>query len=201
MRRIGVYGGTFDPIHIGHLAIAEEVRYALALEQVIFVPALRQPLKDDAQGATPAQRLEMVRLACASNPAFIVSDHDFRRPPPSYTFDLLAALQAELDPDVDLFFIIGADAVRDLPRWYRAAEILDLVRLAVVNRPGHRLDVAALEPYLPTIRSRCTLVEGPCLDVSSSDLRIRLATGRPTRYQIPDVVLAYIAQHTLYRTV
>ncbi|NTW96954.1 MAG: nicotinate-nucleotide adenylyltransferase [Oscillochloris sp.] len=198
-RRVGIYGGTFDPIHIGHLVIAEDARYALGLDQVLFVPASRQPLKDETQGATPAQRLEMVRLACASNPHFAASDVDLRRPPPSYTVDTLSSLRAEADPATELLFIIGADAARDMPRWYRAAEIIRLVRLAVIGRPGYSLDLADLEARLPGIGARCTMIDGPRLDVSSSDLRARLAAGRPTRYQIPDPVLAYIAQHGLYR--
>jgi nicotinate-nucleotide adenylyltransferase len=199
VHRIGIYGGTFDPIHIGHLAIAEDARYALALDQVLFVPAARQPLKGDSQGAAPTQRLQMTRLACASNPFFVVSDLELRRPPPSYTVDTLASLRAEADPATELFFIIGADAARDLPRWYRAAEIIQLVYLTVVGRPGYHLDLAELEARMPGIGARCTLIDGPQLDVSSSDLRARLATGRPTRYQILDPVLAYIAQHGLYR--
>jgi nicotinate-nucleotide adenylyltransferase len=198
-QRIGIYGGTFDPVHIGHLAIAEDARHALGLAQVLFVPAARQPLKDDAQGATPAQRLEMVRLACASNPCFAASDVELRRPPPSYTVDTLAALRAAADPATELVFILGADAARDLPRWHRAAEIPRLVRLAIVGRPGYSLRLAELEARLPGISAYCTLLAGPRLEVSSSDLRARLAAGRPTRYQIPDPVLAYIAQHRLYR--
>ncbi len=198
-QRIGIYGGTFDPIHIGHLAIAEESRHALDLDYVIFVPASRQPLKADFQGALPAQRLAMVGLACAGNPQFIASDIDLRRPPPSYTVDTLAALRAETDPADDLVFILGTDAARDFPRWYRAAEMLRLVRLAIVGRPGYHLNVAQLEADLPGIGERCTLITGPRLDVSSSELRARLVSNRPTRYQIPDPVLAYIAAHGLYR--
>ncbi|MBX0326821.1 nicotinate-nucleotide adenylyltransferase [Oscillochloris sp. ZM17-4] len=198
-QRIGIYGGTFDPIHIGHLAIAEEARYALGLGQVLFVPAARQPLKDDAQGATPEQRLVMARMACATNPHFAVSDLELRRPPPSYTVDTLSTLRAELDIATELVFILGADAARDLPRWHRAAEITRLVHLAIVGRPGYSLDLAALESRLSGVGERCTLIAGPRLDVSSSDLRARLALGRPARYQIPDPVLDYIAEHGLYR--
>jgi nicotinate-nucleotide adenylyltransferase len=198
-QRIGIYGGTFDPIHIGHLAIAEEARYALDLAEVIFVPASRQPLKGEAQGASAAQRLAMVRLACAGNPRFRASDIELRRPPPSYTIDTLMALRAEADPAATLVFILGADAARDLPRWYRAAEIIRLVRLAIVGRPGVDLSMAQLEASLPGIADRCDLIDGPRLEVSSSDLRARLAAGRPTRYQIPDPVLAYIAEHRLYQ--
>jgi nicotinate-nucleotide adenylyltransferase len=198
-QRIGIYGGSFDPIHIGHLAIAEEAGHALHLREVLFVPASRQPLKGGAQGASAPQRLEMARLACAGNPRFRVSDIELRRPPPSYTVDTLAALRAEAGPGAELIFILGADAARDLPRWHRAAEILGLARLAIVGRPGVELRVERLEADLPGIAERCDLIDGPRLEVSSSDLRARLASGRPARYQIPDPVLAYIDAHRLYQ--
>ncbi len=199
VQRIGIYGGTFDPIHIGHLALAEDARHALGLDYVIFVPASRQPLKAHLQGASPAQRLAMVHLACATNPHFIVSDVDLRRPPPSYTVDTLAALRAETGSATDLVFILGSDAARDLPRWHRATEIIDLVRLAIVGRPGYHLNLAQLEADLPGIAQRSTLIVGPRLEVSSSELRARLISDRPARYQIPDPVLAYIVEHGLYR--
>ncbi|MEI7644292.1 MAG: nicotinate-nucleotide adenylyltransferase [Chloroflexales bacterium] len=198
-QRIGIYGGSFDPIHIGHLATAEDARHALGLDHVIFVPASRQPLKADFQGASPDQRLAMVSLACRENPRFVASDVDLRRPPPSYTVDTLAVLRAETDPGADLVFILGADAARDLPRWHRATEIIRLVRLAIVGRPGYHLNLAQLEADLPGISARCTTVTGPRLEISSSELRARIVSGRPARYQIPDPVLAYIVEHGLYR--
>lgn len=197
-QRIGIYGGTFDPIHIGHLAIAEEAGHALDLAEVLFVPAARQPLKGEAQGASAAQRLVMTRLACVGNPRFRVSDIELRRPPPSYTIDTLLALRAEVGPAASLVFILGADAARDLPRWHRAAEIMGLARLAIVGRPGVELSMERLEAALPGVAARCDLIDGPRLEVSSSDLRERLASGRPARYQIPDPVLAYIAEQRLY---
>jgi nicotinate-nucleotide adenylyltransferase len=199
MRRIGIYGGSFDPIHIGHLAIAEDARYALDLVQVVFIPAARQPLKSDAQVTSGVHRLAMTRLACQSNSAFKVSDIELRRPPPSYTVDTLTALRAEFAGASELVFILGADAARDLHRWYRAAEIPHLAHLAIVGRPGYGVDLAALTTALPGLAGRYTLIDGPHLEVSSSDLRLRLAAGRPTRYQIPDPVLAHIAEHELYR--
>ncbi|NTW04070.1 MAG: nicotinate (nicotinamide) nucleotide adenylyltransferase, partial [Oscillochloris sp.] len=186
------------PIHIGHLAIAEDARDAIGLDQVLFVPAAHQPLKGETYVASPAQRLEMVRLACATNQYFCVSDVDLRRPPPSYTIDTLVELRAEADP-AELVFILGVDAAHSLPRWHRAAEIISLVHLAVIGRPGYSLSLTELERLLPGISQRCLLVSGPQLDVSSSELRKRLAVGRTVRYQIPDPVLAYIIEHGLYR--
>ncbi len=197
-QRIGIYGGTFDPVHIGHLAIAEEVRWALHLDQVIFVPAAHQPLKGSAPLADALHRLEMLRLACASNPTFAVSDLELHRPPPSYTRDTLVSLRHHLPPASDLTLIIGSDAARHLPHWYRIHEILRLAHLAIVARPDHPCDLAELEARLPGVSRRTTLVEGPRLAVSSTDLRVRLTTGRPTRYQLPDAVLGYITHHGLY---
>lgn len=195
--RLGIYGGSFDPIHIGHLAIAEEARVALGLASVAFVPAIRQPLKGQAQ-VGPDHRLAMVQLACESNPAFYAEDLELRRPPPSYTIDTLAELRRRHGPGPELWFVLGADATRDLPRWHRADELLALARFAIVDRPGYLLDLAALEAQLPGLSERCVVLAGPRLDIASSELRRRLAAGRPVRYQIPEAVRSYIAAHGLY---
>lgn len=197
--RVGVYGGTFDPIHIGHLAIAEEVRHTLGLQQVRFIPAAHQPLKDDPPQASASHRLAMVRLACADNPAFVPDDCELRRPPPSYTIATLEHLRAELGPSVELWLVIGADAARELPRWHRIDAILDLARLAIMARPGCPFEPAALEQAVPASVGRYMFLDGPHLDLSSTDLRRRLAMGRPIRYLTPDSVRQYIVEHSLYR--
>jgi nicotinate-nucleotide adenylyltransferase len=195
--RTGILGGTFDPIHYGHLAIAEEARVALGFGQVLLVPAARQPLKGGEHAATPAQRLEMARLACASNPAFAVSPIEIEREGLSYTVDTLRALRdAGLG---ELYFILGADAAAELHRWHSAREIAALARIVAVGRPGVALDVAALDRDLPGIAARLTILEGPGLEISSTDLRERVVAGRPIRYQTPDAVAEYIAAHGLYR--
>jgi nicotinate-nucleotide adenylyltransferase len=196
--RIGVFGGTFDPIHFGHLAIAEEARVALGLSQVIFVPAARQPLKGQAPQAAD-QRLAMVCLACADHQAFSVDDLELRRPPPSYTSDTLALLRERLDPAAELWFILGADAARELPRWHHVEALSRLARLAIVGRPGHQIDLVTLHRVLPALADRAVLIEGPQLEISSSDLRRRLATGRPVRYQLPELVRSFILSHQLYQ--
>jgi nicotinate-nucleotide adenylyltransferase len=198
IHRIGIYGGTFDPIHIAHLAIAEEARWALDLQRVIFVPAARQPFKGEATAADPEHRLTMTRLACAANPAFAASAIDIQRPPPSYTVETLTAFRARFGAQVDLTFILGADAARDLPRWHRAAELLTLARFAVIGRPGVTVDLALLEAELPGVTDRLTVISGPQLAIASTELRQRLATGQPVRYQIPEPVCAYIHAHGLY---
>lgn len=196
---VGVYGGTFDPIHIAHLAIAEEVRWALALQQVRFVPAALQPLKGAPPGATPAQRLAMIRLACADNPAFVPDDLELRRPPPSYTVETLEHLRARSGLGVELWFIVGADAACDLPRWRRVADLVTLARLAIVERPGHTFDPIAFEQAVPAAAGRYRLLDGPRLDLSSTEIRRRVATGRPVRYLVPEAVRQYIVDQGLYR--
>lgn len=196
--RIGIYGGSFDPLHIGHLAIAEEARATLGLASVAFVPAARQPLKGQAQGA-PDHRLSMVRLACAGNSAFYADDLELRRPPPSYTVDTLLSFRERHPPPAELWFVVGADAARDLPRWHRAAEVVTMARLAIVGRPGFSVDIPALLAALPGLAGRYTLIDGPHLDISSTELRGRLAAGRTVRYLLPEEVRLYIAEHGLYQ--
>jgi nicotinate-nucleotide adenylyltransferase len=164
---------------------------------VLFVPAARQPLKHGEHAATPQQRLEMAWLACADNAAFEVSPMEIERAGPSYTVDTLEALHAA---DLgELHFIVGADAAADLYRWHAAGRIVVLARIVVVGRPGFALDQTAFGHRLPGLNARLTLLEGPGLDISSSDLRRRVAAGRPIRYQTPQVVVEYIAEHELYQ--
>jgi nicotinate-nucleotide adenylyltransferase len=196
-RRIGILGGTFDPIHYGHLAIAEEARVMLGLDRVLFIPAARQPLKQSGHIATPEQRLTMAQLACDTNPAFEVSRVELDRPGLSYTLTTLEALQASTPGE--LHFILGADALADLPRWYGVTALVELARIVAVSRPGFTPDLTHLSQSLPALIARLTLLEGPQLDISSTALRQRIATGRPIRYQTPDAVVAYIAEQGLYR--
>jgi nicotinate-nucleotide adenylyltransferase len=196
-KRIGILGGTFDPIHYGHLAIAEEARVALGFERVLFIPAARQPLKRGAHSATPQQRLEMVRLACLGNAAFEASPLEIERAGPSYTVDTLEELHASQSGE--FHFIVGADAAADLYRWRAAGRIVVLARIVVIGRPGAVLDRTALGHHLPELEARLTLLEGPGLDISSSELRQRIAAGRPIRYQTPESVVEYIAHNRLYQ--
>lgn len=200
MLRIGVLGGTFDPIHYGHLAIAEEARYILDLARVYLIPAAHQPLKQGQHAAAAAHRLAMVHLACDDNPTLIASSLEMDRPPPSYSVDTIAALRQQLPADTELFFILGADALALLPRWHRITELIALTRFAAITRPGIALDVAAVEQRLPHLRGRLTVIEGPALEISSDMLRQRMQRGLPVRYQLPDTVLAYIYEHGLYGT-
>ncbi|WP_322496930.1 nicotinate-nucleotide adenylyltransferase [Chloroflexus sp.] len=198
VRRLGIYGGTFDPIHFGHLAIVEEARWFCRLDQVLIVPAASQPLKEGHLAAAH-HRLEMVRLACAGNDALIPSSLELDRPPPSYTVDTLRVCRERYGSEVELFLIIGADAAADLPRWREPDQITHLARLVVVERPGYPFDQESLVAAVPAVRDRMIVLTGPQLAISSTDLRQRLAAGRPVRYQLPDAVLAYVKHHRLYQ--
>jgi nicotinate-nucleotide adenylyltransferase len=193
MSRIGVMGGTFDPIHHGHLVAAEEVRYALALERVLFVPA-GDPWQKGDKSVTPAeQRFEMVLQATGDNDAFDVSRVDIDRRGPTYTIDTLRSL-ADERPDDELFFITGADAILEILTWKDPQEVLGLASFVAVTRPGH--DLARLHQL--GIGERVRSIEIPALAISSTDIRRRVRDGRPIRYLVPSTVEGYIREHGLY---
>jgi nicotinate-nucleotide adenylyltransferase len=197
--RIAILGGTFDPIHYGHLAIAQDVCWQLEVSRVFFVPAAQQPFKVGIRVVDAEHRLEMVRLAAADNTAFVVSDIEVSRGGTSYSYDTVRALR-EQHPEAELCFIAGADVLRDLHRWHAIDALLTLCRFAIVRRPGYVLDAEAVYANLPAARDRLIEIVGPALDISSTALRERLAEGMPVRYQLPDAVIAYISHHGLYRT-
>lgn len=210
MTRIGLLGGTFDPPHYGHLLAAQEAACQLRLDRVLFLPARQNPLKQ-AEPSSPAHdRCAMVARAIADNPLFTLSKLDLDRSPPSYTADLLRALQAERERGAEpglrgesdeLFFLVGADILPELPRWRSPDEILRLARLVVVNRPGAPPpDLAALELALPGSRARVLILEIPGVAISASDLRARVRAGRSIRYLTPPDVEDYIRRQGLYRS-
>lgn len=188
--RLGVLGGSFDPIHLGHLRAAESAREALGLDLVLFVPAARSPHKAGVSAPGP-DRYTMACLATAGQPAFQVSDAELRREPPSYTVDTLEQLAAQRPGD-ELWLIVGADTLADLGRWRSAARIFDLARVAVVARPG-------AAPTAPPAGARVDPVGGPGLELSSSQVRELLAAGRSARYLVADAVAEYAAKRGLYR--
>jgi len=202
--RIGILGGTFDPIHYAHLAIAEEVYCALHLTGVLFVPAGQPPHKIGEQLTPVEHRVAMLELAIRPNPHFSLSLVDVERDGPSYTVDTLRLLRSELGPDADLYFVIGGDSLRDLPTWYDPAGILEQATIVALMRPGYA-EVAAeramLFARLPALEQRLIVLEGPRLDLSSTELRRRVATGRPIKYQTPDEVEDYIRRHRLYQKI
>jgi nicotinate-nucleotide adenylyltransferase len=199
---VGVLGGTFDPIHIGHLAAAEEVREALGLERVLFVPAGIPPHKPDRLISAPHHRLAMVELAIAGNPAFEVSRVELDRTGPSYTVDTLDALSGAVDggPPRDLTLILSAESFRGLPSWQQAEKILRLARLAIVPRGGLAPPGKGwLQEHFPGIEARIVELDAPRLRLSATDIRARVAAGRSIRYLVPDAVIGYIEDHDLYR--
>lgn len=196
--RLGVLGGTFDPPHYGHLALAEAAREQLGLTRVLFVPAGEPPHKP-GRPITPAHhRAAMVQAAIADNPAFVLSRVDLDRPGPHYTVDMLALLEQEY-PRAVFFFLMGSDSLVEFPTWRDPAGILRKAVLAVMNRPGYPVDWEALERAVPGIRERVVFVDAPMLDISASDLRRRAREGRSLRYLVPPAVEAYIREHGLYR--
>jgi nicotinate-nucleotide adenylyltransferase len=196
-RRIGVMGGTFDPIHNGHLVAASEVQALFALDEVVFVPT-GVPWQKDTTGVTPGEdRYLMTVIATASNPRFSVSRVDIDREGPTYTIDTLRDLHAEYGKqgqDVELFFITGADALAQILSWKDVGELFALAHFVGVTRPGYTLSDA----HLP--EAAVSLVEVPAMAISSTSCRQRVAAGRPVWYLVPDGVVQYIDKRCLYRS-
>ncbi len=197
--RVGVLGGTFDPVHHGHLVAAQEVRHALALDTVLLVPAGNPPHKPERPISAADHRLAMVSLAIAGRPGFELSRVDVDRPGLHFTLDTLTILQQQWVAGTRFFFIVGADSLAELTGWRRPGEILGLADLAVVERPGVRVDLPALEARLPRLGSHLHWVNMPLLQISSTDLRARVRDGRPIAFLVPRSVEDYILEHGLYR--
>ena len=204
IRRIGVFGGTFDPVHYGHLVIAEEVHATLQLAEMVFVPTGQPPHKTNEEITAAEHRVKMLELAIASNPYFSISRVDVDRPGPSYTVDMLQLLRKQWGEQTAIYFIIGSDSLEDLLSWYDPAGILEqLTHLVAVRRPGYSESDAyynRLETRLPGIKQRLLIVDAPQFDISATDLRKRVAEGRPIKYQTSESVESYIVQYGLYRT-
>jgi nicotinate-nucleotide adenylyltransferase len=196
-----VFGGTFDPIHIGHLAVAEEAAEAVGLERVLFVPAARPPHKPGVEFASAEDRLAMVQLAIADNRRFAASRVEIDRAGPSYTADTLADLAGSGGDTLSL--ILSADAFAGLPTWHEPRRVLSLARLVVVPRDGSEdasaASLSAWFPDLPDAATEAIFLDGPRLHLSASTLRARAAAGRSLRYLVPDAVRAHIEDHALYR--
>lgn len=195
--RLGILGGTFDPPHYGHLALAENGRTQLGLDRVFFVPAGQPPHKPEHPVASDHHRAAMVQAAIADNPGFALSRVDLNRPGPHYTVDMLALVKQEY-PDAELVFLMGGDSLAQLPSWRDPAGIARLACLAVMRRPGYEPDLEALERAVPGLCERLLWIDAPPLALSSSDLRRRVREGLPLRYLVPPPVEAYIREHRLY---
>jgi nicotinate-nucleotide adenylyltransferase len=196
-------GGTFDPIHYGHLVIAEEVYATLNMDEMIFIPAGQPPHKPGRVVTSVQHRLAMLELALASNPHFTISLVEIDRPGLSYLVDTLRILRTQMGTNVELSFVMGWDSLEELHTWYEPEGILEeLDTLVAVGRPGY-VDEGAynnkqLEARLPGITQRLRVIHAPQLSVSSTDLRQRVAQGRPIKYQVPEAVERYIFEHGLY---
>ncbi|WEV68404.1 nicotinate-nucleotide adenylyltransferase [Bifidobacterium sp. ESL0769] len=190
-RRIGIMGGTFDPIHNGHLVAASEVAWVYDLDEVIFVPTGRPAFKLDKDVTNAEDRYLMTVIATASNPKFTVSRVDIDRPGVTYTIDTLRDIRA-LNPDAELFFITGADAVAEILKWKEARNMFGLARFVAVTRPGYS------SPEHMRTQVEVDTLEIPALAISSTDVRHRVSLGEPVWYLVPDGVVQYIAKHGLY---
>jgi len=191
-KRLGVMGGTFDPIHHGHLVAASEVGHFYSLDEVIFVPTGQPWQKKDRQVSAAEDRYLMTVIATASNPRFSVSRVDIDRPGPTYTIDTLKDLRAKAGQRAELFFITGADALADILTWHDADELFGLVHFVGCTRPGHQLSRNGMQ------EGKVSLVEIPALAISSTECRARVAEGEPVWYLVPDGVVQYIAKRGLY---
>jgi nicotinate-nucleotide adenylyltransferase len=190
--RLGVMGGTFDPIHHGHLVAASEVQAAFGLDEVVFVPTGQPWQKVDYPVSTPEDRYLMTVIATAGNPRFSVSRIDVDRSGPTYTLDTLRELRAARGEKTELFFITGADALAQIMTWHNVTDLMELAHFVGVTRPGHDL----ADPGFPD--GAVSLYEVPALAISSTDCRTRIAAGLPIWYLVPDGVVQYISKRRLY---
>jgi len=195
---LGIFGGTFDPPHIGHMIIAQAACDALGLDQVLFVPAADPPHKQGISLTPSDQRWAMLDQAITDNPRFVLSDIDMARPGPHYTVDMLRIVKDRY-PKRELYFVLGSDALRDFATWRDPGGIIAQARLAVVVRPGANVDLASLDAKVPGLAARSVFVDAPEIDISGTLLREWLRTNHSIRYLVPDTVEQYIAKNALYR--
>lgn len=196
--RIGVFGGTFDPPHVGHLILANETQEQLELTRILWVLTPVPPHKLD-QAITPLEhRLAMLDLAIANNPHFELSRVEIDRPGPHYALDTMALLTDQYT-DTEITYLVGGDSLHDLPEWHRPKDFIRLCHtIGVMRRPGDSIDLTTLESILPGISIKVRFVDAPLLDISASDIRRRVAEGHSFRYYLPAVVYQYILEHNLY---
>ena len=198
MQSIGIFGGTFDPPHLGHLILAAEARAQLGLERLLWVLTPNPPHKQGQSIAPLPQRLEMVKLAIEHDPQFELSNVDMSRPGPHYALDTVQLLAGQ-NPGAKLVYLMGGDSLRDLPTWHRPAEFVSACHLiGVMRRPGDAVELATLEKSLPGLSAKVRFVEAPLLEIAAREIRARIAEGRPFRYFLPEGVYEYIISQGLY---
>jgi nicotinate-nucleotide adenylyltransferase len=196
--RIGLFGGTFDPPHLGHMILASEAQYQLDLTRLLWTLTPEPPHKLDQPITSVEHRLAMVKLAIADNPDFELSRVELDRPGPHYTLETVKLI-ADQNPDAEIVPIIGEDSLRDLPTWHRPKELLYKCHwVGVMRRPEDEANLEALERELPGISSKVHYVDAPLLEIASRDIRHRIANGEAFRYYLPKPVYEYITQHHLY---
>jgi nicotinate-nucleotide adenylyltransferase len=193
-RRIGILGGTFDPIHLGHLIVAQEILLQGRLDQMLFMPSGDPPHKQYSQMASAQARVEMVGLAVGHSPLFDLLRFELDRPGKSYTVETLRHLQAQWGDAVELFLVIGADNAVDMPTWFDPEGVLALAQVLVAERPG--FDRSLVDPAL---EEKMQFLETPLLEISSTDIRRRVRESRPIEFLVPDAVIRYIEEKGLYR--
>jgi nicotinate-nucleotide adenylyltransferase len=196
---IGLFGGTFDPPHIGHLILSAEAGAQLGLDRLLWLLTPNPPHKQN-QAITPLEhRLAMVKLAISGNRQFELSTVEMDRPGPHYALDTVRII-SEQNPSADLIYLMGGDSLRDLPTWHRPAELVAALRfIAVMRRPNDSIDVPALKKNIPGLTAKIRYVDAPLIDIAAHEIRQRVAAGRPFRYFLPSAVYNYIVEHNLYR--
>lgn len=198
----GVLGGTFDPVHNGHLAVAGEVAARLALDEILFVPAGQPQLRAGGPVSAGEHRVQMIRLAIDGEPCYRLTTVEIERAGPSYTVDTIAQLRRQLGDGDELFFILGWDSLAELPRWREPARLVSMCRLVAVPRPGCPLpDLHSLEVLVPGLTGSVILLKAPRVDISASEIRRRVAQGLPVRHLVPEPVADYIREQGLYATI
>ena len=199
--KLGVLGGTFDPVHLGHILVVEEARNSLDLSEIMLVPAGQPPLKPSKPIASAEHRLQMLRLAIADRPYCRVSAMEIERPGPSYTVDAIAGLRVQYDIGDEIYFVLGWDSLAQLPEWREPSRLIKMCYLVAVPRPGFQHpDLEAMETSIPGLSQRVVFLEKPQVDISASAIRELAAHGLPFRHLVPGPVAEYIIEHKLYST-
>ena len=197
--KVGIMGGTFDPIHNGHLVTAEAVRDAIDLDEVLFIPSARPPHKRDKNVTSPEHRLAMTVLATCSHPNFRVSTIEIMRTGPSYAVDTIDALKKEFGSGTEFYFILGADAALELSTWHHAQELIEKCTFIAATRQGTDIDIATVEAQFGEVgHGHILRVETPKIEISSTDIRDKIKSGHSIKYLVPDSVEAYIFKEQLY---
>ena len=198
--RVGVLGGTFDPVHNGHLIIAEEAQAKLGLAKIIFIPAGRPWFKDGENVSDMGRRLAMLELAVNGNPSFEIDTLELEREGATYTIDTIEELRKRMGEGVELFFILGIDALSELGRWKNPERLAAMCNFATMRRPGFtELDLESMEREVSGVSGKVHILDNVQVDISSSDIRERVERGQSIRYLVPPAVRSYIEEHGLYR--